>query len=165
MLDHIRGGECGICFGRTLSSTLVRHGVKTNGSNLICPLALRNHMCVNCLAIGHTSSTCKVREQKTRLGYCNRCMLSIIRHRDTEYGRGCQLQTVDFTWTAAFSLYRHNRMVFEECARKIEQLPALMDDVGLCKWLMTSESKKPCALNVTRLVAAVMMRQNVTPKG
>jgi len=90
-------------------------------------------------------------------------MISIAIHKGNGYGNKCCLQTADFTWNAAWSVYRNNRSVFLECVSIVSNETGILlsDDTSVCKWLISAVTTKPCALNVTRLVVALLKRQQV----
>jgi len=91
-------------------------------------------------------------------------MLSIAMHKGNGYGRLCQIQSNDFTWNAAWSIYRHHPRLFKELITRIDHhMEGDMDcDEKIGKWLVGKETKPPCALNKSRLVAALLRRQNGT---
>jgi len=163
--DMVPKNACGNCFGRNLKSTLINHGNFPGVAKpKPCPYTSDKRCCFNCSSSEHFSPKCPIKNSRKKLGYCNRCMISIGVHKDGGYGNICCLQTNDFSWNAAWSVYRNNRSVFLECVGTVSNATGILlgDDNLVCQWLMSAATTKPCALNVTRLIVALLKRQQVT---
>jgi len=159
LVDTVPKNACGFCFGKELASTLVEHNTNQ------CPYARKSQCCYKCIGKGHTSNQCFTKTFKRQNNYCNRCMISINAHRGNGFGNTCQLQANDFTWTVAWYVYRHHTTVFQECMANINQgqQHTYNTEMELCHWMVAKQTKPPCALNVTRLVAALLLRHKVRP--
>jgi len=164
MIGMLPKNSCGICFGQTLQPFLQDHGFLPGGTMPApCLYAAGRNCCFNCISREHFANKCPIKNCRNIPGYCNRCMISIAIHKGNGYGNKCCLQTADFTWNAAWSVYRNNRSVFLECVSIVSNETGILlsDDTSVCKWLISAVTTKPCALNVTRLVVALLKRQQV----
>jgi len=163
IVDHVPKNACGICFGKTLLPVLIDHGIAPTGKPAPCCHALENQSCYNCILPGHFSSKCLTKKMRFKYGYCNRCMISISMHNGEGFGNKCSIQTFDFSWTAAWSVYRNHPLLFKDCVRNISTSSGILldNDNSVCIWLTSTMTKQPCALNVTRLVVYLLKRQHV----
>jgi len=163
IVDHVNANACGICFGKKLLPVLIDHGKTSTGQPMPCCQALGNKSCYNCIMPGHFSSNCEIKKMRFKHGYCSRCMISISMHKENGYGNKCSIQTFDFTWTAAWSVYRNHPLLFKDCVRNISATSGILlsNDTNVCIWLTSAITQQPCALNVTRLVVHLLKRQQV----
>jgi len=82
--------------------------------------------------------------KKLRFKHCNRCMISIPMHKGEGYGNACCVQTFDFTWTAAWSVYYNH--IFKDCVKSISASSGILlnNDTSVSNWFTSTITKQPC---------------------